>query len=157
MEFKIRKYSSHNRAAFIRMLDIYFSQDCNLTLTQDQLGRWCDTLARQAAAQIVFLNILTVDNAPQGFILYQVDSPESDWCIKKGYGFIRELYVAADLRDAGYGKALVSHAESQLKQHGVPGVYLTADVDESMGFWTKMGYHGTGEICRENNAPIYLK
>ena len=157
IEIKIREYSASDRIAFIEMLVTCFSQDYKLSATQAQLEGWCDTLEQQAAAQIVFLDILTIDDAPQGFILYQIDSPESDWCVKEGYGFIRELYVAKDFRNAGYGKVLVSHAENKLRQRCVPGLYLTTDMDEAAIFWTKMGYQDSGEICPENNAAIFLK
>ena len=156
MKIEIRDYSdSLDRDPFMEMLVTCFSQDYKLPLTREQLEGWRDVLVRLAAEQIVFLDILTIDGTPQGFILSQIDTPESDWCLKEGYGFIRELYVAAELRKAGHGKALVSHAESRLRQKGVPGIYLTTD--EAMDFWTRMGYRDSGEICHENNSLIFLK
>ena len=157
MTYNIHEYSDSHRTALLDMLCTCFAQDYKLSLTRDQLERWCNTLINHAAAQIVFLDILTVDGVPHGFILYQIDSPKSDWCVKEGYGFIRELYVTADYRNAGYGKALVSHAEHRLTQCGVPGIYLTTDMDEAMGFWARMGYSNTGEIYAENNAPVFMK
>ncbi|MCL2593663.1 MAG: GNAT family N-acetyltransferase [Defluviitaleaceae bacterium] len=156
MEVKIRSYSDLDYAAFKEMLATCFHQDYNMQLTEEQLDRWQNALIRRAAVEIVFLDILLIDDVAKGFILYQVDSPESDWCVKEGYGTIRELYVAADLRHAGYGRALAAHAESQLNLKNIKGLYLTSE-DEAMVFWTKMGYKDSGEICSENDSPIFVK
>ena len=156
MEIKIRKFSDADRNDFIKMLDTCFSQDYKEPLTLAQLERWCDTLTRQAEAQIVFLDILEIDGILRGFVLYQIDSQKSDWCVKEGYGTIREIYVAADLRKGGHGKSLALHAENQLRQMNIPGVYLTSE-EEAIGFWEKMGYQNSGEICSENNGQIFVK
>ena len=155
MEYKIHSYSDSDYDALNEMLAICFHQDYKMPLTKEQLDMWQNTLIRYASAEVVFIDILTIDDAAQGFILYQIDSPESDWCVKEGYGFIRELYVAANLRGRGYGKALVSHAESQLKRRCVPRIYLTTD--DATDFWIKMNYQDSGEICSSNNMPIFIK
>jgi len=112
-------------------------------------------LIRHASDGIVFLDILTIDDDAKGFILYQIDSPQSDWCVKEGYGFIRELYINADSRYAGHGRALAVHAENQLKLRNIHGIYLTTD--DAMEFWMKMGYRNSCEICSENYSPIFAK
>ncbi|MCL2342821.1 MAG: GNAT family N-acetyltransferase [Firmicutes bacterium] len=155
MEIKICAYSNSDYAAFQKMLCTCFWQDYKIPRTEEQLERWQNMLIRQASAEIVFIDLLTADGEAQGFILYQIDSPESDWCIKEGYGFIRELYVAADFRRSGHGKALAVHAETRLRQRGVPGIYLTTD--EAMEFWAKMGYRDSGEVCSENDGRIFVK
>jgi len=156
MEVKIRSYVDSDYAEFKEMLTTCFHQDYNEQLTEEQLDRWQNALIRRAADKIVFLDILIIDDAAKGFILYQVDSPESDWCVKEGYGTIRELYISADLRYAGYGRALASYAESRLNLKNINGLYLTSE-DEAMGFWAKMGYRDSGEICSENDSPIFVK
>jgi len=156
MEVEIRSYSDSDYAAFKEMLATCFHQDYNEQLTEEQLDRWQNALIRRAAAEVVFLDILTINDVAKGFILYQVDSTESDWCVKEGHGTIRELYITADLRRAGYGRALAAHAESQLGLKNINGMYLTSE-DEAMGFWTKMGYRDSGEICPENDSSIFVK
>ncbi|MCL2573109.1 MAG: GNAT family N-acetyltransferase [Defluviitaleaceae bacterium] len=156
MEIKIRSYLDSDYAGFKEMLTTCFHQDYDEQLTEEQLDRWQNALVRRATAEIVFLDILIIDDVAKGFILYQIDSPESDWCIKEGYGTIRELYVVKDLRHAGYGRALTIHAESRLNLKNIKGLYLTSE-DEAIGFWIKMGYKDSGEICSENDSPIFVK
>ncbi|MCL2350662.1 MAG: GNAT family N-acetyltransferase, partial [Defluviitaleaceae bacterium] len=92
-------------------------------------------------------------------ILYQIDSQGngSDWFYKEGYGFVRELYIEADLRNGGYGRALATHAENEMLKRNPKGLYLTADDEGAMKFWARMGYRNSGEICPENNSPIHVK
>jgi len=156
MEVKIRSYSDSNYAALKEMLATCFHQDYKILLTEEQLDRWQNTLIRLASAEIVFLDLLMINDEAQGFALYQVDSPESDWCVKEGYGHVREVYVAAGLRHAGHGKALVVHAESQLRLRNIHGLYMTPE-DDAIGFWMKMGYQDSGDVCAENKSPIFVK
>ncbi|MCL2854378.1 MAG: GNAT family N-acetyltransferase [Defluviitaleaceae bacterium] len=156
MEVKICSYSDSDYVAFKEMLTTCFHQDYNEQLTEDQLDRWQNALIRRAATEIVFLDILFIDDIAKGFILYQIDSQESDWCVKEGYGTIREIYVTADLRHAGHGKALANHAEKRLSTKNIHGMYLTTE-EVAKEFWTKMGYRDSGEICSENDSPIFVK
>jgi len=151
----ICRYTAQNYAAFKELLGECFSQDYNIPLTKDQLEELCGEITRQAEENIVFLDLLTLDGAAKGFISYQIDSLKSDWCEKEGCGFIRELFVASNLRGKGYGKYLVAHAENELKKLSVPYIYLTTD--DSEDFWAKAGYRDTGEICAKNNGGIFIK
>lgn len=89
-----------------------------------------------------------------GFIQIQIDKPESDWCERVGWGFIRELYIHPKYRRKQFGKQLVQYVEEYLTHKGVPAIYLTADKDFT--FWKKMGYTENG-ICQENDLVIYEK
>lgn len=155
MEFNIQEYSDLDYDAFKEMLFTCINIDYKMQRTMEQVERWQRELIQQAAERIVFLDILKIENTARGFIIYQIDSPKSDWCEKEGYGFIRELYVAEDFRKSGCGRVLVTHAEKQLNQKSVPGIYLTTD--EAMDFWTKMGYSDSGEICLKNDCRIFVK
>jgi len=100
------------------------------------------------------LDLLYIDGAPAGFIMYQIDSPEFHWCEKEGHGFIREMYISPDYRKQGFGKILVEHAENALNNLRVPHIYLTSGNND---FWVALGYMETDEICDRNNCPIFIK
>lgn len=152
---KIREYKESDYAGFKEMLYVCFTQDYKIPLNKNQLEDLCLEITQQFLRYILSIDLLIIDDAPKGFVIYQIDSKDSDWCEKEGYGFIRELYVAADLRGAGHGRSLVSHAEKRMKDKAVPGIYLTTD--ETTGFWAKIGYRDTGEICVKNNGRIFVK
>ena len=101
-----------------------------------------------------YLDLLHLDGNPVGFVMYRVDHPESDWCEKEGFGFIREMYIRKDQRKHGYGKMLANHSENELKKLSVPYVYLTSSND---AFWLGVGYTDTGEVCDKNNLNILIK
>jgi len=114
----------------------------------------CKAMMQNVKAGIIYLDLLLLDDTPIGFIMYQVDSPKSNWCEKEGYGFIREMYIRKDHRKQGYGNILAAHAESELKKLSVPYIYLTSSNDP---FWLSIGYTSTGENCEKNNHHILIK
>ena len=87
----------------------------------------------------------------------QIDSKESHWCEKEGFGSIMELYIAFDIRKTGYGRKLVKHAERHLINNlAVSDMYISTN-EYAEPFWIKMGYHDSGEICLKNKQKIYIK
>jgi len=44
-----------------------------------------------------------LDDKIIGFVNYQIDTLDSDWCEREGWGFIREIYVDKTLRGKGLG------------------------------------------------------
>ena len=107
----IKKYSDCESANFKKMMNACFSEDYRIPLTEDQLVELCENIKRSVIDCIVSLDLLYKDSKPIGFINYQVDSLQSDWCEKEGYGCIRELYISRNFRSRGYGKILLYHAE----------------------------------------------
>ena len=137
------------------MLDICFNQDYNIPLTEKQLEELCKEISIAAVEGIVFLDLLFIDGEATGFIIYQVDTPQSGWCEKENWGFIRETYISSNGRKKGYGKELVKYAENKLWCLNVPNIYLTTD--DTIDFWVKMGYRNTGEVCDKNDGYILVK
>jgi len=137
------------------MLDICFNQDYNIPLTEKQLEELCKEISIVVVEGIVFLDLLFIDGEVTGFINYQVDTPESDWCEKENWGCIRETYISPNARKKGYGKELVKYTENKLWDLNVPNIYLTTDY--TIDFWVKMGYRNTGEICDKNDGNILVK
>jgi len=152
---KISKYKPSDYEDFKEMMTTCFRDDYKIHLTDEQMESWLETLIKHAFDDVVFLDILHIDDSPKGFILYQIDSPKSDWCEREGWGFIRELYVDASLRGGGYGKMLAQHAEEYLKTKGVASIYLTSD--EVGDFWVKLGYEDAGETSPSNKCAIFVK
>jgi GNAT superfamily N-acetyltransferase len=152
---EIREYSDFDYITFKKMLELCFLQDYNITLTEQQSEELCKDLTQQVNAQIQSLGLLFLNGVAKGFINYQVDSPKSDWCEKETWGFIREVYIARDIREKGYGKKLVVYAENKLRGLSVPNIYLTTD--EAKEFWIKLGYCVTGDICEKNKGCILIK
>ena len=71
--------------------------------------------------------------------------------IKRDYGYINNIIVAKEEQGKGIGRALVTHVEGIAKSKGY--YLMKTDTTENAegiqwkayGFWTKLGYHDTGE------------
>ena len=98
--------------------------------------------------------LLMIDDLPAGFSIYQIDTPDSDWCKRPGWGFIREFFIASEYRGKGFGRLLADHTEQQLLALGAIQLYLTSD--DTAGFWEHCGYRNTHEIC-SNDLEILTK
>lgn len=94
------------------------------------------------------------NNNPIGFSIYQIDTTESDWCKRPGWGCVREFYITKAHRRRGFGTALAIHSEKHLLAMGAQGLYLTADT--AVPFWENCGYCNTHEIC-SNDLEIMAK
>ena len=92
---------------------------------------------------------------PAGFAVYQVDSPEADWCKRPGWGLIREFCIFPEFRRKGYGKALADYAEERLFER-TDRLYLTAHDEGAGAFWTACGFTDTGEDD-SNGCRIFEK
>lgn len=91
-----------------------------------------------------------------GFIIYQIDDILNDWNFKEGFGDIRELYVAPDLRRRGIGSQLLLFAEKELRETGADEIYALP-VEESEKFFIKHGYIDNGEYCAEADNKVFVK
>lgn len=114
-----------------------------------------DFILRQLRDGIIRLDIAVQTGVLKGFILYQVDSPKSDWCKRPGWGCIREFCVAPEAHRQGIGRALLSHAEKRLKEQGASQVYLQS-FPSADGFYEKCGYVDSGELG-VHQEKIYIR
>lgn len=151
---EIRKYNDADFDAFAHMVGTYFIEDLKERLNHNPPVEMCKAMIQSVTDAITYLDILCLDNVPIGFIMYQIDSPKSNWCEKEGWGFIREMYIRKEYRKLGLGKKLATHAENELKKLAVPSIYLTSSND---AFWLSVGYVVTDEICEKNNNHILIK
>ena len=152
----IKPYTPADFDAFTRMVADYFLQDLNQPLNQNPPVNMCQRMIQSVTDQATYLDLLHQADTPIGFIMYQVDSPRSNWNEKEGHGFIREMYIHKDHRSQGHGQALATHAENALRRLSVPAIYLTSSKD-GFAFWLRLGYTDTHEICAQNNNPILIK
>ena len=152
---QIRPFCNNDFSNFAQVFGAYFKNDFNIEISEVDLEKLCLEIVESSITGVMTLDLLFLDGKMVGFILYQIDTPKSDWCEREGLGFIREIYVEQTLRGGGFGSKLVQNAEETLYNYGCDHIYLTSD--ESGGFWESCGYMNTGEISDINHDPIYEK
>lgn len=153
--FQIRPFSSNDMCDFKEMFCTYFKNDLKLEIADKDVESVCIEIADSIISGIISLDILRVDEKSVGFVCYQIDKPNSDWCERDGWGFIREIYTNCCLRRKGLGAKLVAHAEKILYSIGVEHIYLTSD--EADEFWNSCGYKKTGKVSNINQSTIFEK
>lgn len=125
-----------------------------------------DDLVNQALIEVVgnlesdlriWAYVCYEDDKAIGFVIAQIDEIGAQWCLKPGYGLIREFYIAPEYRRKGLGKAMYLVIEEVLKKEEVKIIYLTTDTAVGIGFWQSQGYKFTGEICSLNNSGVFEK
>lgn len=126
------------------MADYMDELECNIP-REIVFGKLADLIDRQCSERIILMDLAMEDSDCIGFSVYQIDSPESDWCKRPGWGFIREFYVVPEHRCAGIGKTLAHYTEASLHSLGAERLYLTAD--NAISFWQKCGWRLTEEVC----------
>lgn len=102
-------------------------------------------IRKQFEAGIIRVSYAMEGETPAGFSVFQIDSPESDWCKRPGWGFIREFYVVPAFRKMGVGKRLAEYTEQELRTMGAEQLYLTST--EAVPFWQRCGWRLTDTLC----------
>ena len=137
------------------MVSLYFRNDFKIEISDKGLDKMCNEISNNSILGISSLDLLIIDEKISGFICYQIDSPNSDWCEREGWGFIRELFIYNNIRGNNLGQVLVNNAEEVLYSNGVKNIYLTSD--EAEKFWLSCGYIKTDKVSSINKDPIYEK
>ena len=107
---------------------------------------------------IIFIDLIYSSKVPVGFIIYQIDSDNSDWKERCGWGFIRELYVDKDYRKLHLGSELLKHAENTLSKLSAKHIYLTCDDNNiSRNFYLKNGYVPENKFNLHNTHEYFSK
>lgn len=151
----IRPFCNSDMCDFKEMFCTYFRNDFNIEITDSKAEALCSKIAESSLSEIVPLDLILVCGKPVGFISYQIDHPDSDWCEREGWGFLREIYINRSMRGKGLGAKLVTYAEKVLYNKGAEHIYLTSD--EAGEFWSFCGYKKTGKVSTINHDPIYEK
>lgn len=115
-------------------------------------GKLSDFIDDQCEKGIIRVSIAYVGEKPAGFSVFQIDTPESDWCLRPGWGFIREYYIVPTYRNRGIGRILAKHTERELRSMGAAGLYLTST--GAVPFWQKCGWTLTGELTDSGQSIL---
>ncbi len=107
-------------------------------------------------AGLIKIDLLHDGEGYSGFVVYQTDDINNDWNYREGEGDIREIYIAPNARNKGYGKFLLFTAEMKLFESGAKKVYCLP-YEESAGFFEKCGYADSQEYCEELDCNVYEK
>ncbi len=132
--------------------DYYDEMDCD-----EDIGHLLDEYVL-ADCDAGLIDIAVAEDGGQvcGFVIYQIDSIENEWCLKEGMGTVRELYVAPQYRGRGFGRALAEYAESRLKARGAKVLY-TLPAEGSQGFFISLGYAEEDEYCCLTECNFFYK
>ncbi|MGN0813687.1 MAG: GNAT family N-acetyltransferase [Candidatus Coproplasma sp.] len=105
---------------------------------------------------LLSIDLIDDGDSTVGFIIYQIDSIENEWCEKEGFGDVREIYVSPTHRRQGLGKFMLFSAELKLKEAGATNAYaLPSEGCEE--FFTACGYKDSGEYCEELDCNCFIK
>lgn len=118
-------------------------------------GKLTDLIDTQHRDGIIHVLLIQEQEIFVGFSIFQLDTSESDWCKRPGWGFIREFYVVPEYRHRGIGRQLAVHTEKRLRELGTDRLYLTSD-PAALAFWQRCGWRLTEEIC-SNDLSILEK
>lgn len=146
-------YDQIIQSSFTSMLIAYFNELESGIPEHIIRGKLLDLILELHKKNVLHIAI-AIDDVPIGFAIYQIDSPESDWCKKEGWGCIREFFIVKEHRRKGFGTALAAYCERHLRLLGAEQLYLTAD--DAIPFWKHCGYHNTDKIC-SNDLEIMTK
>lgn len=154
MNIQISELTSHDHSLWADMFEDYFGDDLGEELSPQVIReKLCPFILQQQQKGLLHIALLKVQESAAGFCIYQIDSPESDWCKRPGEGCIREFFIRKEFRRKGLGRKLCREALCELEKMGAKKVYLTAD--EAAGFWESCGFSNTGELC--SNGQNYFE
>jgi hypothetical protein len=95
----ILDYNAALRSQFEELLVTYFTVDLNSDIPENIIcGKLMDLISKQAENGVIHVAIATENDSAIGFSIYQIDSAESDWCKRPGWGFIREFCIKKPYR-----------------------------------------------------------
>lgn len=107
-------------------------------------------------AGLVNIAVAEAENEPCGFVVWQGDSIENEWCMREGEGTVRELFVEPYMRGNGVGKNLLSFAEGRIKESGAVRAYVLPS-EGSDAFFMLCGYAESDERCDDMDCNFFYK
>ena len=94
------------------------------------------------------------EGAVLGFIQFR-PTPFTSWFFEETCGFIREFWVAPEVRGRGHGSALLALAEGYFREEGMYTAILTTDT--AAGFYEGRGYVRAPGCRAKNGDPVFVK
>lgn len=153
---KFEQYTDQYQTQFEDMFVDYFVNDFGAPFPEEMIREKIVADFRSLNARGIAPTLLAIDDEGDvaGFVTFQVDSEDSDWNDRPGWGFIRETHVNRGWRRHGVGTALVGIACNVMKQSGATDVYLTTE--GPFEFWENTGWKRSGEAA-PNGGEILTK
>ncbi len=144
----IKQYDPSMKAALMQLLTAYFPE-VNADIPQYIIEtKLIELIESQAEANLLNIAMAFEREIPVGFSIFQIDRPESDWCKREGWGFIREFYVVPEYRRQRFGTELAYYSVKCLKEMDAYGLYLTCDTSSrAEAFWLSCGWVKTGSTA----------
>lgn len=105
---------------------------------------------------LLSIDLIDEDGETAGFIIYQIDGIENEWCQREDFGDVREIYVVPSRRRKGLGKFMLFTAEMKLKEAGAKNAYALPCAGAE-AFFTACGYKDCGEYCEELDCDFFVK
>ena len=150
----ITEYSQSMKAALADLMTAYMAELGSSMPEAAIRGNLSDFIDAQCEKGIICVSMAYEGEKPAGFSVFQIDTPESDWCLRPGWGFIREYYVVPAFRKHGIGRILADYTVQELKRMGAAGLYLTST--GAVPFWQKCGWTLTDELT-DGGQSILVK
>lgn len=141
-----------DRSHFCAMFKDYYKElDCD-----EDIGHLLDEYVLADYDAELLSIAVAAEDVPCGFVIYQIDGIENEWCLKEGMGTVRELYVVPQYRGRGAGALLMRFAEEQLVVNGARKIYVLP-AEGSQGFFLSLGYAEADEYCDETDCNYFYK
>ena len=150
---EIKPLTDTNVSHFNKMFNDYYSElDCD----EDVCHLLDEYVIPDIKAGLIFADLLEVDGVFAGFVIYQRDDIDNEWCPMEGWGDIREIYVSPEHRKKGFGKCLLLAAEKKLCELGAEKAYVLP-AQNTENFFTSCGYKKANLYNEELDCFVYEK
>ena len=150
---KVTPLSDRTEAEFAKLFENYYSElDCG----EDPLHLFDEYVIPDLKAGLLSADILEADGIFAGFCIYQRDDIDNEFCLREGWGDIREIYVIPSLRGQGLGRFMLYTAEMRLRERGAAKAYcLPSEGTEK--FFEACGYLKSNLYNEEFDCFVYEK
>lgn len=146
----VRAFDLKDKDDLFKLFKAYYAElDCEDDT--DELVR--DYVLPDWEAELLKVAVAEEGGDIVGFVIYQVDGIENEWCFLEGHGDVREIYVTPDHRRQGVGKQLVAFAEADL---GDLPLYLLPE-ESAEAFFLACGYQDFGGYCCDLDSKVFEK
>lgn len=143
---------THKQKFYKLFTDYYAELDCD-DAAQHLLDEY---VLPDYISGLLAIDLLDDGDETVGFVIYQIDAADNEWCVKAGWGDVREIYVAPSHRRQGLGKFMLYTAELKLREGGAERAYALPN-DEAIPFFTACGYADSGERCEDLDCNVFTK
>ena len=140
---------------FLGLLNPYYREGEDAQTPQEEIDGFIRLLFDMVMQRKIFGCFAKDGGEIVGFSLWVVDTPDFAFSQMPGYGTVLEIGMIPACRAAGWGKALVSHAEDCLRSKGAKQCYVSS-YGPAQDFWARCGYAYSGQKA-DNGLPIMVK